>query len=183
MLPTPMQREWLWAALQTLVDRRGAARLLEAPIVLRRFGRTLGPVPAQAGEPAHFGGVVGPKRSVTTGILIYAAGLLLFAGATEGWMMFAIMVPYCFGGIAGPALQGIMSNQVPPNEQGELQGGLTSLISVTSIIGPLLMTNLFAFFTGENSMVHFPGMPFAAGAFLCILSAWFALRTLNKTGH
>lgn len=126
---------------------------------------------------------LGPKRSVIYGIIFYATGLLLFAFATKGWMMFAILIPYCFGGIAGPALQGIMSNQVPPTEQGELQGGLTSLISVTSIIGPPLMTNLFAIFTKDNAPLHFPGMPFAAAALLCIIAAWFALRTLNKNAH
>jgi len=126
---------------------------------------------------------LGPKRSVTVGILTYAVGLSLFALASKGWMMFAILVPYCLGGIAGPALQGIMANQVPPNEQGELQGGLTSLISVTSIIGPLLMTNLFAVFTSHNAPVYFPGIPFAAGALLCVLSAYFAMRALNKNNH
>jgi DHA1 family tetracycline resistance protein-like MFS transporter len=51
------------------------------------------------------------------------------------------------GGLAGPALQGYISNHVPANEQGELQGALTSVISVTSIIGPVLMNGLFAYFT------------------------------------
>jgi DHA1 family tetracycline resistance protein-like MFS transporter len=127
--------------------------------------------------------LLGPKRSVTIGILTYSLGMLLFAFASHGWMMFAILIPYCLGGIAGPALQGIMANQVPSNEQGELQGGLTSLISVTSIIGPLLMTNLFAAFTSHTTRIYFPGMPFAAGALLCLLSAWFALRTLNRNRH
>jgi hypothetical protein len=49
-----------------------------------------------------------------------------------------------------------MSGQVPPNEQGELQGALTSLISVTTIFGPLMMTNLFAHFTSKNTSVYFP---------------------------
>ncbi|HEX5001581.1 MAG TPA: TCR/Tet family MFS transporter [Bacteroidia bacterium] len=126
---------------------------------------------------------LGPKRSVTVGILTYAVGLSLFAMASKGWMMFAILVPYCLGGIAGPALQGIMANQVPPNEQGELQGGLTSLISVTSIVGPLLMTNLFAVFTSPKAPVYFPGIPFAAGALLCLFSAYFAMKALNKNNH
>jgi len=76
-------------------------------------------------------------------------------------------------------LQGIISNQVPANEQGELQGALTSLISITSIIGPLLMTNLFAFFTGENAPVYFPGAAFLAGSLLVILSGFMAWRSLS----
>ncbi len=78
---------------------------------------------------------LGAKKSVYFGLALYSVGFMLFAFATKGWMMFAFLVPYCLGGIAGPALQGIISGQVPANEQGELQGGLTSLISVTSIIG------------------------------------------------
>ena len=73
--------------------------------------------------------------------------------------MFAFLVPYCLGGIAGPALQGYMSNNVPANEQGELQGGLTSLMSLSSIFGPLIMTEAFYFFTKPNSFIQFPGAP------------------------
>ena len=69
--------------------------------------------------------------------------------------MFAFLIPYCLGGIAGPALQATISGHVPPNIQGELQGSLTSLMSVTSIIGPLLMTNLFSYFTIRSSAFYF----------------------------
>ena len=94
-------------------------------------------------------------------------------------MMFVFLIPYCLGGIAGPSLQGIISNQVPANEQGELQGALTSLISVTSIIGPPLMTNLFAFFTRKNGLVYFPGAAFMMGAILVSISGFLAWRTLS----
>jgi MFS transporter, DHA1 family, tetracycline resistance protein len=93
--------------------------------------------------------------------------------------MFAFLIPYAMGGIAGPALQGIISTAVPSNEQGELQGALTSLISVTSIVGPLLMNNLFAYFTGPNTPIYFPGAPFIAGSILCALSTFFAYRSLH----
>jgi DHA1 family tetracycline resistance protein-like MFS transporter len=71
------------------------------------------------------------------GLFLYSTGLILFAFASQGWMMFAFLMPYCLGGIAGPALQGYISNNVPANAQGELQGGLTSLMSLSSIFGPL----------------------------------------------
>jgi DHA1 family tetracycline resistance protein-like MFS transporter len=121
---------------------------------------------------------LGQKNSVYAGLILYTLGLALFAFASSSWMMFAFLVPYCLGGIAGPALQGIMSNQVPANEQGELQGALTSLISVTSIIGPPLMTNLFAWFTAKDGSVYFPGAPFLAGALLMVVSTFFAMRSL-----
>ena len=122
---------------------------------------------------------LGPNRSVYVGLMLYALGLALFAFSTQGWMMFAFLVPYCLGGIAGPSLQGIISNQVPPNQQGELQGALTSLISMTSIVGPLFMTNMFSFFTGKNTPYYFPGAAFLAGAVLMLVSGLLAWRTLS----
>jgi DHA1 family tetracycline resistance protein-like MFS transporter len=123
---------------------------------------------------------LGHQRSVYIGLLLYAAGFFLFGIATQGWMMFAFLVPYCLGGIAGPSLQGIMSTQVPPNQQGELQGALTSLISLTSIIGPLLMTWLFSFFSGPNAPIYFPGAAMIAGSALSIISAFLAWLSLRK---
>jgi DHA1 family tetracycline resistance protein-like MFS transporter len=123
---------------------------------------------------------LGQKRSIWIGLLLYSIGLLLFAFASEGWMMFAFLIPYCLGGIAGPALQGYMSNSVPANEQGELQGGLTSLVSLSSIFGPLLMTWSFYFFTKPGAPFHFPGAPFAIGAILMLLSALLAVRSFKK---
>ena len=114
------------------------------------------------------------------GLLLYSVGLFLFAFATKGWMMFAILVPYCLGGIAGPALQGIISQEVPPNEQGELQGGLTSLMSATTIIGPPMMTTLFAYFTSKNAPVQFAGAPFMAGAVLMLLSTILVIRSFKN---
>ena len=125
---------------------------------------------------------LGPKNSVYIGLALYTLGLILFAFANQSWMMFAFLVPYCLGGVAGPALQGIMSNQVPDNEQGELQGALTSLISITSIVGPPLMTNLFSYYTAPVQGVYFPGAPFMAGAIFMLVSLLFAMRTLKRTG-
>ena len=123
--------------------------------------------------------MLGEKNSVYIGLALYAAGMILFAFAGKGWMMFAFLVPYCLGGICGPALQGIISNQVPANEQGELQGALTSIISVTSFIGPIIMNNLFAIFTGPRAPFVFAGMPFIAGAALIVAAIFFAIPSLR----
>jgi DHA1 family tetracycline resistance protein-like MFS transporter len=127
---------------------------------------------------------LGAKKSVFVGLCLYVIGFTLFAFATQGWMMFAFMVPYALGGIAGPAIQSIVSGQVPANAQGELQGALTSLMSLTSIIGPILMTGLFSYFTSKGAPVYFPGAPFMMGAILTIISvgiAYFALKKEIKT--
>lgn len=123
---------------------------------------------------------LGQKKSVYLGFLFSLIGYILFAFANQGWMMFAFMVPFALGGIAMPAIQGIISNRVPANEQGEMQGAITSLISVTSIIGPVLMTELFYSFTQNNSSLYFPGAPFMMSAILVTISLAIAMFTLKK---
>jgi DHA1 family tetracycline resistance protein-like MFS transporter len=94
--------------------------------------------------------------------------------------MFAFMIPYALGGIAGPALQGTITEQVPANEQGELQGALTSLASLSSIFGPWLMTYLFYTFTKPGAPVILPGAPFILGSILMLLSALLAVRSFKR---
>jgi DHA1 family tetracycline resistance protein-like MFS transporter len=134
----------------------------------------------QGGLIRYINPKLGNERSVYIGLAIYSLGMLAFAFATQSWMMFAFMVPYCMGGIAGPALQAILAGHVPPTEQGELQGALTSMMSLTSIIGPLLMTNLFYFFTRPGTPVHFSGAPFLMGSILLLISAILAYGVLKQ---
>lgn len=122
---------------------------------------------------------IGNERSVYVGLGLYTVGLVLFGLASQSWMMFAFLIPYCLGGISGPGLQAIISGTVPANEQGELQGSLTSVISITSIVGPLVMSNLFAFFTGPIAPFYFPGAPFMLAALLMLLSCLFAYKALR----
>ena len=122
---------------------------------------------------------LGNEKSVYIGIGLYAIGLFLFAFATSSWMMFVFLIPYCLGGISGPALQSLISVHVPKNEQGELQGSLTSIMSVTSIAGPLIMTSLFAYFTKPSNPVYFPGASFLLGAVFMVISAVIAYTVLK----
>ncbi len=123
---------------------------------------------------------IGNTKSIYIGFGMYALGLVLFACATEGWMMFIFLIPYCLGGISGPALQSIITGHVPANEQGELQGALTSLISATSIISPVIMTSLFSYFTAKSTSIYFPGAPFVLGAVLMVAAGIVAYKVLNK---
>lgn len=123
---------------------------------------------------------IGENASVYVGMIMYAIGLVLFSLAGDGWLVYPYMVVYCLGGIAGPALQGIMSNEVPSNEQGELQGALTSMMSATSIIGPPVMTGLFGFFTGPDAPIEFPGAPMMLGAVLVVIGLVLSWRVLSK---
>lgn len=123
---------------------------------------------------------IGQVQSVYIGLLIAFVGYFLFAFATQGWMMFAFMTFFAFSGIAMPSIQSIISNQVPKNEQGEVQGTLTSLISLSSIIGPLLMNNLlFHYFSNEETFCYFPGAPFLMAGILVLISIFIAFRNLT----
>ncbi len=123
---------------------------------------------------------LGQNRALYIGLALNCIGLALFSIANEGWMMFIILIPYALGGIAGPAIQGIISNQVPANEQGELQGAMTSIMSASAIIGPLLMNNLFAYFSKDTAVIYFPGMPFAVASMMILLSIFLARNSNNK---
>jgi len=123
---------------------------------------------------------LGQERSVYVGVALYALGFLLYGIATEGWMMYPIIIIYCLGSIAGPALQGIMTAAIPPNAQGELQGGFTSLMSLAAIVGPLLMNGIFYWFTSASAPVYFPGAAMVLGAVLTLISSLLARNILKK---
>lgn len=123
---------------------------------------------------------LGDARSIYIGLILYAVGMLLFGLATAGWMMLVFLVPYCLGGIAGPALQSTITKQVDVREQGELQGALTSLMSATSIVGPPMMTNLFAWAIKPGNPIYMPGAPFFLGSILLLASAIVAYMSFRK---
>lgn len=122
----------------------------------------------------------GHVKSIYLGLGFHLLGQLLFALATQGWMMFAFTLPFTFGGFAMVALQGLISNDVPKNEQGEMQGALTSLVSLTAIFGPLLMTNLFYQFTKAGTPVYLPSIPFITGAALTVVSLFIVTKSINR---
>ena len=123
---------------------------------------------------------IGDRNSVIIGLLFYGMGFMLFSIATTGWMMYIYMIPFGLGGIAGPSLQSLITKQVAPNEQGELQGGITSLQSVTTIIGPLIASNLFSYYSDGQDHFQFPGAAFFMAGLLTFLALGIALRSFPK---
>ncbi|MEP1150488.1 MAG: TCR/Tet family MFS transporter [Balneola sp.] len=122
---------------------------------------------------------IGEVKSVYLGLTLSCLGFLGFAFSPSGAIMLAMIIPYCLGGFAGPSLQGIVSNKVPQNQQGELQGALTSLVSFTAIFGPPMMTGLFGYFTSASAPFQFSGAPFFMAALLIIGALFFAVRILS----
>ena len=123
---------------------------------------------------------LGLKRSIFWGLWLYALGFVLIAFAPNTLWLYIFIIPFSLGGIAGPSIQGVISNQVPANEQGELQGALTSLMSATAIIGPLIMTSLFSYFTGKHAPIYLPGSPFLMGTLLVLVSVYLVYRSFHK---
>jgi len=123
--------------------------------------------------------LVGPlvKRFGEMAVTIF--GMLAAAGAFIGvsfndsvlWLYGYIMLG-ALSGLAAPAINGVLSRQVPDNAQGELQGAVNAANSLATIIGPLAATQIFSFFT-RNPIApdYFPGAPFIASAGLVITGA------------
>jgi DHA1 family tetracycline resistance protein-like MFS transporter len=123
---------------------------------------------------------LGVVASVYWGLAFFAIGLLIFSFANHSWILYAGLIPYCLSGIGGPSMQGLISGQVPPNAQGELQGALTGVVSLAAIFGPPLMTEMYGRFSNPEAPVHFPGAAFLVGAVFASVSLWIAWKNLSK---
>lgn len=121
---------------------------------------------------------LGEQRTIVLGVCSGVAGMLGLAFATQSWIAFVAMALGGLQGLTYPSMNAIMSKKVPPNEQGELQGGLASMMSLTTILGPLLMTQILGRFSGAGAPIYFPGAAFLLAAILATLSLLIVLRSL-----
>ncbi len=122
---------------------------------------------------------MGERRAVLLGLVFGAACYAGYAFATAGWMLYASMLLWFLGAAVYPSMNALMSQQIPPNGQGELQGGLASLLSLSAILGPPLMTGLFGYFSAPGAPVHFPGAAFLCAALLVCISLVLCLRSVR----
>ena len=111
----------------------------------------------------------GPVRTALFGVLISAVTLTMFAFASQGWMVYAIIPLSALGGVFGPSLNQVMSGLTPRNAQGELQGATASLNAFSIILAPLLMTQTLHFFSASSAPVYFPGAAFLLAGILTVL--------------
>jgi DHA1 family tetracycline resistance protein-like MFS transporter len=102
--------------------------------------------------------------------------MLVLAFATQSWVAYAGMAMGLMQGLAYPSMNAIMSKQAPPDQQGELQGGVASMMSLTTIIGPLLMTQTLGHFSAPNAPIYFPGAAFLLATGLALISLALILR-------
>ncbi|MGQ0533002.1 MAG: TCR/Tet family MFS transporter [Caulobacteraceae bacterium] len=119
---------------------------------------------------------IGEYNAILIGVVSGIASLIMLAFATQGWFAYAALAAGAVQGLAYPSMNAVMSKQVPPDQQGELQGGVASMMSLTTIIGPLLMTQTLGRFSGEGAPIFFPGAAFMLAAALAFVSLAIVIR-------
>jgi DHA1 family tetracycline resistance protein-like MFS transporter len=125
---------------------------------------------------------LGERRALVLGLASSVVGYVLYGLATAGWMMYVIIAATGLSFVIQPAVQALITNAVPADEQGAIQGALTSLLSLTAIVGPIIATELFSYFTAPARSTPVPGAPFFLGAVLMLAASLLAVR-LFKRGH
>ena len=123
---------------------------------------------------------IGKKKTIISGFILWTVGMFLFSQASEPWMLYAFLIPYAFGGVAGPTIQGVISNQVSEKEQGNLQGAITGLVSVTAILGQLTFSPVFYYFIRPEGEIYFPGAPYVLAAILLFIAFLFATSAMKR---
>ncbi len=124
---------------------------------------------------------IGERNGAVGGLFIMAVAMMGYGLAPEGWMVYIIVVFGSLSGIAVPAIQGMISITVGDDEQGNIQGSLTSLQSVAGFTGPLFATMIFGFFISEKAPVIVPGASFFFSSALAVIAAFLAARSFRVT--
>ena len=123
---------------------------------------------------------LGPFKAVVLGMVAALSAYICYAFAEYGWQLYLIIAVTGISGFVLPSLQLMMTSQVPADSQGELQGALSSLNSLVSIIGALVMMPLFFYFTNTKAVFYFPGISFLAIALLTVLALFFFVITVRR---
>jgi len=121
----------------------------------------------------------GEQRAALVGIASAIVAYLGYAFASSGWMMYAISLTTAVFALTYPAMNALASQRIPANAQGELQGAVAGLYSLSSIFGPPLMTQVFGYFSSPAAPVHVPGAAFITAAFLTAACAVVFAKSLN----
>lgn len=123
---------------------------------------------------------IGEWRAFAIGFSIAALAYIGYGFVSEVWAFYVIMAFGSFAGIGGPAMQSICSRLVPANSQGELQGAMSSLQSLSMVIGPLTLPHVFHYFTTDTAPVYLPGAAFLVAAVLTVLALFVGLSSRGK---
>jgi DHA1 family tetracycline resistance protein-like MFS transporter len=121
----------------------------------------------------------GERRAAAAGMAAAVFAYLGYAFVTQGWMMYLVALSTCIFALTYPSMNALASRQIPANAQGELQGAIACLYSLSAIVGPPLMTNIFGYFSRAAAPLHFPGAAFATAALLTAACAVLFARAMR----
>lgn len=124
----------------------------------------------------------GQRNAAIVGFSVATAAYFAYAFAPNTAAVYVIIVLAGISGIAGPALQSIMSGQVPADMQGALQGGVTSLGSLMMAFSPILMTQIFFAFSNRDAEPYFPGAPYFLAGLLTVVAVIIIVRATRPAG-
>ena len=125
----------------------------------------------------------GSRRTAYVGLMLATVAFFGYALSPVGWAMYIWIIIGAGSGLIIPAMNGIMSRQIPANAQGELQGLIGSVASSTFIFSPVMMTQLFAYFSSPAAPVYFPGAAFALAGLLTAGSALTVSVALRRASY
>ena len=120
--------------------------------------------------------ILGERGAVIYGHGFDVAAFLALAFVTSGTIALILVPLASLAGVITPALQGIMSKAVGDDQQGELQGALTSVSALAMMISPMLMTSTFAAFSGAGAPIYLPGAPFLLSTGLILIGLAVFIR-------
>jgi MFS transporter, DHA1 family, tetracycline resistance protein len=123
---------------------------------------------------------IGERGALLTGLAAFTAGFLIYAMAPTGGLYLLGAPVFAFSALVGPGLQGLMTRQVDPSEQGQLQGANSSLIGIAALIGPSLFGLSFAFAVKHNAALHLPGLPILIAAALVAVALMLTIFGVPK---
>jgi MFS transporter, DHA1 family, tetracycline resistance protein len=146
---------------------------------LSLFAVGLGAVIVQGGLARRWIPKLGERRAVVVGMLLGIAGYVGYALATAGWMIYVAIAIASLGGIAMPACQALITKSVRPDQQGAVQGGLTSSASLANILGPLLGSAVFAWSIAPGNERVPAGTVYLLSALLAVASLFVAIWSLR----
>ena len=119
---------------------------------------------------------LGERRAMMLGLACGTLGFVVYGFAGSGWLFLAGLPISALWAVAGPATMALVTQQVPADVQGRIQGSLSSLVSLAGIFAPALFAGAFGFFIGPAAPVRLPGISFLIAALLLGIAALVAWR-------
>lgn len=126
-------------------------------------------------------GRLGERRVVLLGAAAGAVGFVWYGAAPAGWIFLLGAPVFALSGLIMPGLQGMMTREVLPSQQGQLQGANQSLAGIAAIIGPPIFGETFAWSLRSEAVFQAPGLAIYLAAALLLAALLLALRAARTS--